>query len=100
MSKREFMVEIRGDIIIRLDQAVIDAVDDEWRSEFYGLWTTDDVVEHIAYNLFVNRIPLSSMDGWADQPNTNAELDMHDPRLDLGWEFEVIELARRDEVII
>ena len=70
--RRKFEVEIEcnyGDLdtaIIELDQRVIDAVDDEWRSMFYSLYTPEEVAEHIAYNLIVNKARLTQLDGWAD----------------------------------
>lgn len=94
---REFKVEVRGDIILQLDKAVIAAVDDDWRHSLYDLKTTEEIIEHLAYNLFVNNRMLSSLDGWADQPHTNAKVIVHDPRLDLGWEFEVEELVPKGQ---
>ena len=91
-APREFLVEVRGDVIIRLDQSVLDVVDEDWRDQFYELWTDDEIVEHVCYNLLVNRIPLSSMDGWADQPKDRAELIVHDRRIIHGWDFDVQEI--------
>ncbi|RLC97211.1 MAG: hypothetical protein DRI46_13185, partial [Chloroflexi bacterium] len=59
---------------VRIDQAVIDAVDDDWREYLYDLRTVDDIVKHVAYNLIENGIGLSQMDGWADQPDSNARV--------------------------
>ena len=55
--------------IIELDDVVIDAVDDEWRETFYDLYTPEQIAGHIAYNLFINKISLSLMDGWASLPD-------------------------------
>lgn len=74
MAKRRFLVEISGEAIIELDDAVIDVVDDEWRSVFYELRTPEEIAEHVAHNLIVNKWSLSSLDGWADQPDGNAKL--------------------------
>lgn len=74
MSKRTFEIEITATVTIEVDDMVIDVVDDEWRSMFYGLHTPEDIAEHIAYNLIVNRASLSQLDGWADQPDANAAI--------------------------
>ncbi len=80
MGKRIFDVdfEIEGEYVdtatIELDDAVIDAVDDEWRQELYDLNTPEEIAEHIAYNLIVNNSRLSQLDGWADQPDNNARV--------------------------
>jgi len=74
MGKRRFRVEFSGDAIIEIDDAVIDAVDDEWRAVFYDLYTPEDIAEHIAYNLIVNHARLSMLDGWADKDDSLARL--------------------------
>jgi len=60
--------------VIELDQEVIDAVDDSWREVFYPLYTPADIARHICYNMVENRLPLSSMDGWADKDNSLAKM--------------------------
>ena len=74
MSKRSFEVSFEFDAMIELDDNVIDVVDDEWRSQLYDLHTPEDIAEHIAFNLVINNGKLSSLDGWADQPDDNAKL--------------------------
>ena len=54
---------------IELDEALIEAVDDDWRSQLYDLHTPEEIASHIARNYFVNRINIKQMDGWADQEN-------------------------------
>lgn len=40
---------------------------DEWRSQFYGLRTTEQVIEHWIYNYLCNGVTdVSRLDGWAD----------------------------------
>jgi len=85
--KRKFLVEFRGSAVIELDDAVIEAVDDTWRSQLYDLHTPEQIAEHIAHNLIANRIQLSHMDGWADQPDSNAEV-IREP----DWEMDVKEV--------
>ena len=92
MGKRYFKVTIQTDAIVRLDDAVIEAVDDEWRSAFYSLRTPEDIAGHIGYNMIVNRWPLSSLDGWADQPDENAQFD----RRPEGEVIEVVELQQEE----
>ncbi len=89
MGKRRFEVHFEGSGIIELDDAVFDAVDDEWRSVFYNLNTLTDIAEHVGYNLIINRVQLSHLDGWADQPDENARV-LEKP----DWEVEA-EIARR-----
>ena len=60
--------------IIELDQAVIDAVDDNWREHLYPLHTPEEIAEHVAGNMIVNNLKLSQLDGWADQPDGNAKI--------------------------
>ena len=74
MGKRRFRIEQVGVAIIELDDAVIKAVDDEWRSQFYGLHTPEEIAEHVGYNLLIGRATLSQLDGWADQPDSNARI--------------------------
>ena len=79
-EKRKFIItfsrfgEEIDDAWIELDQAVIDAVDDSWREMLYPLYTPEDIARHIAYNMVVNRLELSDLDGWADQPASNARV--------------------------
>lgn len=74
MGKRIFEIEIQATAIIELDDRVIDVVDDEWRSQLYDLFTPEDIAKHIAYNLLINKWGLSTLDGWADQPDENAKV--------------------------
>lgn len=40
---------------------------DEWRSQFYPLYTRDDVLGHFAYNAVANAVrDAKRLDGWAD----------------------------------
>jgi|WetSurMetagenome_2_1015567.scaffolds.fasta_scaffold1711879_2 hypothetical protein len=79
---RRFEIEIHGTAIIELDEKVIDVVDDVWRSQLYDLYTPEEIAAHVAFNMIVNHLQLSSMDGWADQPSKNATL-VRDPEFDL-----------------
>lgn len=72
MTTRLFRVCFEGEGVIELDDAVIGAVDDEWRSVFYNLRDADDIAAHIAYNLVVRKVELSDLDGWANQPDERA----------------------------
>ena len=97
MSKRRFEIEysVYGmplfDVaIIELDDAVIDVVDDDWRKQLYDLHTPEDIAKHVAYNLLENKIQLSQMDGWADQPNSNARVIQWP---DYGFDMEAKEVT-------
>lgn len=81
MAKQRFNVKLMADAIIELDDAVIAAVDNDWRDQFYNLVTSQQVAKHVAYNLIVNNAKLSQLDGWADQPDENAKLITQE------WEF-------------
>lgn len=86
MSERTFDIELHGTATVVIDDAVIAAVDDDWRSSLYNLHTPEEIARHIAYNLIVNGIHLSSMDGWADQDNSKARTEGV-----TQWEIEAIE---------
>ena len=53
------------------DPEVIDRVcgvgADEWRAQFYDMWSPEEVVEHFAFNAITNGVhDISRLDGWAD----------------------------------
>ena len=87
MTKRTFEIEFSfyhelvDTAVIELDQAVIDAVDDDWRSVLYDLHTPEEIAEHIGWNLCARNVKLSNLDGWADQPDSNARIVKY-PTLD------------------
>lgn len=67
---RRFVVEFA--VTIDVSQTVIDAVlTDEWRNTFYNLHLPEQVAEHLAYNL-MRDIKITSLDGFADQPEEAA----------------------------
>ena len=72
MATRTFTVHLEADVEIEIDDRAIDTVDDSWRQYFYDLETPEDIAGHIAYNMVVNRLGLSRMDGWADLDNMLA----------------------------
>ena len=74
MSKRVFRINLMGSAVIELDDEVISVVNDEWRKNFYRLVTVNDIAGHIGYNLIVNGVSLSQLDGWADQSDEDAIL--------------------------
>jgi hypothetical protein len=76
---------------IQLDERVIDAVTDEWRSNFYNLHTPEEIAQHIAYNIVIHKWKLSDLDGWADMPDEYAKI-MEWPNLD-QWETTAKELV-------
>jgi hypothetical protein len=71
---RKFKIEISGSAVIEIDDSVIAAVDDEWRSQFYWLTTPEQVAEHVAFNMIKNGIQISQMDGFADQNNSSVRM--------------------------
>lgn len=85
--KKKFTVVFEVTAEIELDEQVISVVDDEWRSVLYPLHSDEDIAEHIAYNLVRNQARLSHLDGWADQPDSNAKLISEE------WELEEVRAA-------
>ena len=71
---KKYSVRWEVEAVIEVDDEVIDRVDDEWREHLYDLQTESEIMEHIAHNLLVNRIKLSSMDGWADMDDSKARI--------------------------
>ena len=67
-----FYDEYMTSAVIKLDDEVIDRVDDEWREHLYDLKTPEEIAVHICYNMVENNIGLSQMDGWADLPREMA----------------------------
>lgn len=53
-----------------------------WRDMFYDLDTDEKVLDMLAYNLAFNNRSLSSLDGWADLPDTAAHAEIMDLDLD------------------
>lgn len=84
MGKRNFTVTFTVTAEIELDEHVIDVVDDEWRKDLYQLKSPSDIAEHIARNMVKNDAHLSQLDGWADQPDSNAKL------LGVDWELDEV----------
>jgi hypothetical protein len=50
---------------IELDDKVIANVDDSWRKLYFD-FNTQQVAEHIAFNMIVNDLTLSRIDGFAN----------------------------------
>ena len=86
MGKRYFKLQFFGEATIELDDAVIEAVDDEWREQLYDLETPEEIAEMVGRCMVCNRWSLSSLDGWADQPDSNARIVS-----DADWETEFVE---------
>ncbi len=74
MTKRLFEVEFTGMVVLELDDAVIDAVDDDWRKVLYDLQTPEEIADMVAFNLVINGYKLSGLDGWSNQPDENAKI--------------------------
>ena len=70
MAKRKFFVELTCEI--EIDDDVISAVDDKWRSFYYDLNDADAVATHVAFNMLVNGANLSQLDGFADKSDDMA----------------------------
>jgi len=70
---RKFKIIYTKEIIVELADEVIDTVDDEWRNELYNLRTPEEIAIMVGLNLD-RGCRLSMLDGWADQPDNNAEI--------------------------
>ena len=74
MGKRIFEVIVTRTILLELDDAVINVVDDEWRKQLYNLHTPVEIASMIGRCMVLFNSKLSSLDGWADQPDENARI--------------------------
>jgi Ser-tRNA(Ala) deacylase AlaX len=92
MAKRKFSLRLECDAVIELDDAVIQAVDDDWRSSLYDLHTPEEIAEHVGYNLIVNGINLTSMDGWANLERDHAKIEGV-----VNWDTTAVELLEVDQ---
>jgi len=70
---RKFKITYTKAIIVELANEVIDTVDDEWRDSLYNLHTPEEIAIMVGLNLD-RGYRLSMLDGWADQPDSNAEI--------------------------
>jgi hypothetical protein len=63
--KRRFFVTVTTSATIEIDDAVFkEVLNHEWQRTFYNLKTREEVAAHVGYNLMINRIGLSIMDGF------------------------------------
>ena len=90
-----YMGDYIDSALVRIDEPVFAAVDDEWRSHFYDLYSREEIAKHIAYNLVVYRIGLSQMDGWANLPDEMAKVTTW-PTLD-DFDLQCKELDDNDD---
>lgn len=81
-----YIVEVEIDI----DDDVINAVNEEWRSKFYNLKTKNDIIDYITRNL-LGKTPLNKLDGWADKSNIQALITFND------WYVDSITEIKREE---
>ena len=72
--KGHYEEDIHFEGIIELDDAVINNVDDSWRKQFYDFNSLQQVINHIAFNMIVNDLKLSDIDGFANLSNDMAVL--------------------------
>lgn len=80
-----FGVEVTATVVIDIpeDSDVLTRVTgpggDEWRAQFYPLRTTDDVLEHIAFNAVANDIlDINRLEGWADVDPDEVDIRIDD----------------------
>ena len=83
MTIHSFVVDLRIELTVSLEDDVVNVIDDpDWHEAFYDLNTPKEIAGHIAYNYVVNRRNLSQLDGWADQPDSNARVRLLDVHID------------------
>ena|SRR3972149_11058201 len=82
-----------GTVTIEIDQSVIDNVDDAWRDSMYNLISPEDIMEHVAYNLIINKTSLSNIDGWANLPDDFARV-IKDLNIYDEWQCEAREITK------
>jgi hypothetical protein len=84
MAKMHFEIELIGHMTLELDEAVIQAVNDEWRKQLFNLKNPDEIARFIARLMAVEQLTLSQIEGWADQPDSNAKI------FDVEWDSKVL----------
>jgi len=73
-KRRKYRIHFSTTVEIEVDDAVIDAIDDEWRRTYFKLKTPTEIAEHIAYNMHINNCNLSEIDGFADRKDEEAAI--------------------------
>lgn len=73
MAKRTFLVEFEA--YVTIDDSVIGrGLSAEYAAAMYEHRDADEVAEHLAYNLAINNIRLSQIDGFSDMDDQLADL--------------------------
>jgi hypothetical protein len=86
-KRRKFVVTVQATVTITIDTSVFDQA--KTPPTFFTPAPNDtEVVSHIAYNLVVNRLPFSAIDGYANCPDTSAWL-VSPPDWDVNVEKEI-----------
>lgn len=75
MGKKVIDLHIEGWATLEIDDEVFAVVDDEHRKKFGHNLTFDfDIARHIGWLVLVDKMKLSRIDGWADQPDDNVKI--------------------------
>lgn len=72
--KGNYEEDIHFEGTIEFNDAVINNVDASWRKLFYDFNSLQQVIDHIAFNMIVNDLPLSRIDGFANLSDDMAVL--------------------------
>lgn len=72
--KGNYEEDIHFEGTLELDDAVIANVDDSWRKLFYDFNEPQQVADHIVFNMIVNDLTLSKIDGFANLSDNMAIL--------------------------
>ena len=70
--KRRFEVELIGTAVIEFDEELMP--DEKWRKHMFPIHTLSELAEHLGYNMVVNGLRLSSIDGFADRDDHQCVL--------------------------
>jgi hypothetical protein len=74
VTARKFHITLEVEAVVEIDDAVIAAVDDDWRDAFYDLTTPTEIAELIGQNMIMQHMSLSDIDGFADHPDARARV--------------------------
>lgn len=83
---KRFDVTFTGHATIDIAEEVLALASDANFCSYTGLQSREDIVQHIAFNLVINELTLSQVDGFADRKDDEAKV-VEGPRTE-GWEIE------------
>lgn len=77
MAKRKFEIEVSCIVKVEFDESIMP--DDDWRANFYPIYTPYQLAAHLAYNAVANgKRTLYNFDGFADRDPSAAIMCVED----------------------